>query len=105
MLFTWDTTNLCIVFKQWHIRGTPSLIVSLLAVVVLCAGFEALRAFCSRYDTWTAQRAEELPRELAPLPSPLPAQPQAKGTEDNKKTHGRPATSNLRFPAPRGVAS
>lgn len=76
MLFTWDTTNLCIVFKQWHIRGTPSLIISLLAVVLLCAGFEALRAFCCRYETWTAQKAEELPRELAPLP--FRRSPQAK---------------------------
>jgi len=33
MLFTWDTTNLCIVFRQWHIRSTASLIVSLLLLL------------------------------------------------------------------------
>ena len=43
MLFTWDTTNLCIVFPSWRITGTLSLIVSLLAVVALTAGYEAIR--------------------------------------------------------------
>ncbi|PTB81441.1 Ctr copper transporter [Trichoderma longibrachiatum ATCC 18648] len=44
MLFTWDTTNLCIVFRQWHVRSTASLIFSLLAVVLLGIGYEALRS-------------------------------------------------------------
>ena len=31
MLFTWDTTNLCIVFPSWRVTGTFSLIWSLIA--------------------------------------------------------------------------
>merc|ERR1711988_1604594 len=31
MLFTWDTNNLCIVFSQWRVTGTFSLVISILA--------------------------------------------------------------------------
>ncbi|TVY73481.1 Copper transport protein CTR2 [Lachnellula suecica] len=62
MLFTWDTTNLCIIFKWWHIRSTPGLLFSLLAVVALTAAYEALRAVSRRYETFAAKKAEETPR-------------------------------------------
>ncbi|KAI1429903.1 Ctr copper transporter family-domain-containing protein [Xylaria sp. FL1777] len=52
MLFTWDTTNLCIVFRQWHVRGTASLVFSLLAIVAICAGYEALREGTRKYELW-----------------------------------------------------
>jgi len=61
MLFTWDTNNLCIVFRWWHIRSTPGLIISLLAVVALGAAYEALRAVSRRYETFATKRQEELP--------------------------------------------
>ncbi|KAI1184828.1 Ctr copper transporter family-domain-containing protein [Nemania serpens] len=54
MLFTWDTTNLCIVFRQWHVTGTASLVFSLLAIVAICAGYEALREVTRRYELWLA---------------------------------------------------
>lgn len=50
MLFTWDTTNLCIVFRQWHVRGPGSLVLSLLAIVAITAGYEALRSVARRYE-------------------------------------------------------
>ena len=50
MLFTWDTTNLCIVFRGWRIDGTGSLIFSLLAIVLLTAGYEAVREISRRYE-------------------------------------------------------
>jgi copper transporter 1 len=53
MLFTWDTTDLCIVFPSWHISGTGSLIFSLLAVVLLTAGYEAVREISRRYEGYT----------------------------------------------------
>ncbi|UNI14613.1 copper transpport protein, variant 2 [Purpureocillium takamizusanense] len=64
MLFTWDTTNLCIVFRQWHIRSTASLVVSLLAVVVLAMGYEALRSVSRAYEASLAKRISALPRQL-----------------------------------------
>jgi solute carrier family 31 (copper transporter), member 1 len=61
MLFTWNTKDLCIVFRWWHISGTTSLIISLLAVVALGAAYEALRSATRRYETFVNKRAEELP--------------------------------------------
>jgi len=50
MLFTWDTNNLCIVFKSWRITSTMSLFFSLLGVALLTAGYEAVREIGRRYD-------------------------------------------------------
>ncbi|KAH9243149.1 hypothetical protein K456DRAFT_1906843 [Colletotrichum gloeosporioides 23] len=61
MLFTWDTNNLCIVFRQWHIRSTGGLIISLLLVVALAAGYEALRAASRRYEQSVNKRVDSLP--------------------------------------------
>ncbi|KAH9902164.1 Ctr copper transporter family-domain-containing protein, partial [Xylariomycetidae sp. FL2044] len=63
MLFTWDTTNLCIVFKQWHVRGTASLVFSLLAIVAICAGYEALREATRRYESWMQSKQDQAPSE------------------------------------------
>ncbi|KAL3423571.1 ctr copper transporter family protein [Phlyctema vagabunda] len=61
MLFTWDTTNLCIIFRWWHIRSNAGLIISLLGVVALTAGYEALRASSRRYESWVAKRQDSVP--------------------------------------------
>ncbi|KAF1946309.1 Ctr copper transporter [Clathrospora elynae] len=58
MLFTWDTTDLCIVFPSWHISGTGSLIFSLLAIVLLTAGYEAIREVSRRYEAHAAKALE-----------------------------------------------
>lgn len=58
MLFTWDTTNLCIVFKGWRITGTGSLIASLIAIVLLTAGYEAVREASRRYEAHAARLGE-----------------------------------------------
>ncbi|KAF2270695.1 Ctr copper transporter [Lojkania enalia] len=52
MLFTWDAQDLCIVFRGWHVSGTGSLIFSLLAIVLLTAGYEAVREISRRYDLY-----------------------------------------------------
>lgn len=62
MLFTWDTTNLCIVFKWWHIRSTGGLLFSLLAVVALTAAYEAIRSASRRYEQYVTKKAEGIPR-------------------------------------------
>ncbi|KAL1643345.1 copper transpport protein [Diplodia intermedia] len=56
MLFTWDTTDLCIVFRSWHVGSAWSLIVSLAGVVVLCAGYELVREISRRYEASVAAR-------------------------------------------------
>ncbi|KAG5981425.1 hypothetical protein E4U55_002958 [Claviceps digitariae] len=63
MLFTWDTKNLCIVFRQWHVRSTPGLIASLLAVVLLAMGYEALRALSRKYEHAVDRRISAMPRQ------------------------------------------
>ncbi|KAK7519963.1 ctr copper transporter family protein [Phyllosticta citriasiana] len=56
MLFTWDTTDLCIVFRGWHVTGTLSLLLSLVAVALLCAGYEGVRDISRRYELSVAAR-------------------------------------------------
>lgn len=63
MLFTWDTTNLCIVFRQWHIRSNLSLVLSLFAVVFIGIGYEYLRSVSRRYEASLAARLETVPSE------------------------------------------
>ncbi|KAG7293334.1 hypothetical protein NEMBOFW57_003382 [Staphylotrichum longicolle] len=63
MLFTWDTTNLCIVFRQWHITSNLSLVVSLAAIVAICAGYEALREAIRRYEATLSKRVDTAPRQ------------------------------------------
>lgn len=63
MLFTWSTQNLCIVFESWHIRSTAGLIFSLLAVILIGMGYEALRAGTRRYEIVTRRRLVSTPSE------------------------------------------
>jgi hypothetical protein len=71
MLFTWDTTDLCIVFRQWHISGAWSLIVSLIGVIALTAGYELVRELSRRWDVHMAQggdaRSEQVLISVASL--------------------------------------
>ena len=80
MLFTWNTKNLCIVFRQWHVTSTASLIVSLLLVVAIGVGYEALREGIRRYEVSVNKRADTAPRKyissgIASLAYPLPLRP------------------------------
>ncbi|KAK2591254.1 copper transpport protein [Conoideocrella luteorostrata] len=63
MLFTWDTKNLCIVFRQWHIRSTVGLVFSLIAVVLLAMGYEALRALSRKYEHSINNRITTMPHD------------------------------------------
>jgi hypothetical protein len=64
MLFTWNTENLCIIFRRWHIRDFTTLIFSLVAIVLLTAGYEALREGSRRYEIWVEKKTEETPSKL-----------------------------------------
>ena len=50
MLFTWSSKNLCIVFRQWRVTSTSSLVLSLIAIVLLAAGYEFIREISRRYE-------------------------------------------------------
>ena len=63
MLFTWSTENLCIVFKEWRVTGFWSLIFSLLAIVAMTAGYEAIREASRQYDQRHAKVIENMPRK------------------------------------------
>lgn len=56
MLFTWSTRNMCIIFPEWRVQGTGSLIASLFAIILLCAGYEAVRSFTRLYEATHTQR-------------------------------------------------
>ncbi|KAH8675758.1 Ctr copper transporter family protein [Xylariales sp. PMI_506] len=61
MLFTWDTNNLCIVFRFWHVRGLPSLLFSLALIVLIGIGYEFLRDVTRRYELSVNKRLETAP--------------------------------------------
>ncbi|PGH28534.1 solute carrier family 31 (copper transporter), member 1 [[Emmonsia] crescens] len=50
MHFTFSSHNLCIIFKQWRITGPFSLLFSLIAIALLTAGYEGIRALARRYE-------------------------------------------------------
>ncbi|KAK2800710.1 hypothetical protein FQN50_008020 [Emmonsiellopsis sp. PD_5] len=55
MLFTMSSKNLCIIFKQWRVTGPFSLFLSLVAIVLLTAGYEGVRELGRRYEARYAQ--------------------------------------------------
>jgi copper transporter 1 len=65
MLFTWNTENLCIIFRWWHIRDFATLLFSLVAIVLLTAGYEALREASRRYEKWAEKKTGETPSKFA----------------------------------------
>ncbi|KAF2674668.1 Ctr copper transporter [Microthyrium microscopicum] len=88
MLFTWSTQDLCIVFRSWHVSNTFTLILSLLLIVALCAGYEAVREVTRRYEASCAVKNERLPsdddqfNESSSLLAVGSARPQAERTSE-----------------------
>ncbi|KAI5821111.1 Ctr copper transporter family-domain-containing protein [Pyronema omphalodes] len=70
MLFTWNTQDLCLVFRWWHVSGPISLIFSLLGVVVLCMGYEYVRSCAHRYDASLTAAPLDAPTEDSTLLTP-----------------------------------
>jgi copper transporter 1 len=67
MLFTWDTTDLCVIFRWWHIHSTFTLLLSLVGVALLTAGYEGVREISRRYEISSAEYANTLPRKISTL--------------------------------------
>ena len=61
MIFTWDYNNLCVVFRSWRITSVPTLLASLVAIVVLTAGYEAVREASRKYEERTTTQRSVLP--------------------------------------------
>ncbi len=68
MLFTWDTTNLCIIFHWWHITTPLTAVISMIAVAALTAGYEAVREATRRYEARSAEYVNSLPSKSTLLP-------------------------------------
>ncbi|KAJ5816729.1 Ctr copper transporter [Penicillium robsamsonii] len=56
MLFTWSSENLCIIFRSWRVTGPFSFLLSLIAIVILTAGYEGVRSATRKYEAAHAQR-------------------------------------------------
>ncbi|CAI7657008.1 unnamed protein product [Penicillium manginii] len=56
MIFTWSSKNLCIIFRQWRITGPLSLLLSLILIVLLTAGYEGVRHVTRKYEAAHNQR-------------------------------------------------
>lgn len=76
MLLNWDTKNVCIVSSQWHIRSNFGLILSLFGVIVIAAGYEALRAASRKYELAVEKRVDTAPSEFSFPSLPGPARRQ-----------------------------
>ncbi|KAI4726379.1 Ctr copper transporter [Aureobasidium sp. EXF-10728] len=63
MLFTWDTNNLCIVFKSWRVTSTFSLLWSLLAIIAITAGYELIRELSRKYEMKVQREIDALPND------------------------------------------
>ncbi|KAI1005937.1 hypothetical protein K3495_g2286 [Podosphaera aphanis] len=63
MLFTWNTSNLCIIFEWWRVRGPLTLVFSLLGVIAVTALFEALRAGSRRFEQRAKLKKDIEPRQ------------------------------------------
>ena len=50
MIFTWDYTDICVVFRWWQITNLASLLLSLAAIVFLSMGYEYLRECTRRFE-------------------------------------------------------
>lgn len=50
MTFTWDWHNTCVVFKWWHVKTPFGLMLTLVLLVALAAGYEWARARCAVLD-------------------------------------------------------
>ncbi|KAL7320939.1 copper transpport protein [Mucor circinelloides] len=51
MLFNWQVENTCVVFRWWHISGPISMILSCIAIFLIAAGYEWIRAYSKAIES------------------------------------------------------
>ena len=59
MVFTWSSKDLCIIFRQWHITGPLSFLLSLILIVLLTAGYEGVRQATRRFEAAQEKRLND----------------------------------------------
>lgn len=87
MLFTWDPKNLCIIFRTWHVRGPVSLVLSLLAIVALTAGYEFVRDQARRYELSLANKPVPAINESSSLLPPTSGRNDGGSTDGGRSGH------------------
>jgi len=70
---------MCIIFDWWHVRSTAHLLISLLAIIALTAGYEAVRAAAASYDAASSNSSNGSDHDSSmytptalPCPRPIP---------------------------------
>ncbi|PHZ11131.1 Ctr copper transporter [Rhizopus microsporus ATCC 52813] len=57
MLFNWQVEDTCVVFQWWHISGPWSLLTSCIAVFIIAAFYEWIRAYAAALESNWQQSA------------------------------------------------
>lgn len=50
MLFTWDWKNTCVVYKWWHVKTFPQFLFTLVAIVLISAGYEFSKYWFAKWN-------------------------------------------------------
>lgn len=58
MVFTWDWQDMCVVFRWWHVQTFGGLLLSLIAIVALGAGYEYVKREAEKYDYKCRMRSQ-----------------------------------------------
>ena len=95
MLFTWDPTDLCIIFHWWHIRSTFTLLISLVAVAFLTAGYEIVRGISRKYENSSAEYQNSFPSESLNFPPTSVQSREAKVSCEGEEVDGQERSSLL----------
>lgn len=51
MIFNWDTKGMCVVFPWWHVKTHVGMVITVVAVVIMSAGYEYVRKISRDIDT------------------------------------------------------
>lgn len=61
MIFNWDTKGMCVVFPWWHVKTHLGMILTVVAVVFISAGYEYVRKLSRDIDAAFKGSGEYLP--------------------------------------------
>ncbi|KAK9359300.1 Ctr copper transporter [Lipomyces starkeyi] len=91
MVFTWDPTDVCVIFQWWHIRGPRTFIASLVGIVLLGVGYEYLRTLTSPQ---LIPRSDIIERDSNDTPSTPSSKTR---TEIDNTSHSPPSSGTSKY--------